>query len=110
MKLRLCPNIPGRLNPMTALARVNFGRATMNLFFDSSGAGSLPFAPAGERNRRRWHCETRWVEWKRRTPTHSTKGSPRLRSTKRSRLKITNDLRGSRGCASRAWLVDLSFM
>jgi hypothetical protein len=49
MKLRLYPNIPGRLNPMTALARVNFRRATMKLFFDSSGAGCLPFAPAGKK-------------------------------------------------------------
>jgi zeaxanthin glucosyltransferase len=44
----ICPNAPGHLNPMTALARHLQMRKHDVLFLYSSGAAGLPFLPADE--------------------------------------------------------------
>jgi zeaxanthin glucosyltransferase len=41
----ICPNLPGHLNPMTALARQLQARGHGVVFLYSSGAGGLPFVP-----------------------------------------------------------------
>ena len=44
----LCPNIPGHLNPMTALARHLQARNHEVVFLYSTTAAGLPFVPAPE--------------------------------------------------------------
>jgi MGT family glycosyltransferase len=44
----ICPNVPGHLNPMTALARHLQLRDDEVLFLYSSGAAGLPFVPSDE--------------------------------------------------------------
>ena len=46
----ICLNLPGHLNPMTALARQLQARNHEVVFLYSSGAGGLPFAPAPEKD------------------------------------------------------------
>jgi UDP:flavonoid glycosyltransferase YjiC (YdhE family) len=45
----LCPNIPGHLNPMTALARHLQARNHEVVFLYSTTAAGLPFVPAPEK-------------------------------------------------------------
>src|SRR5262249_40180224 len=42
----ICPNLPGHLNPLTALARHLQARNHEVVFLSSSGAAGLPFIPA----------------------------------------------------------------
>jgi zeaxanthin glucosyltransferase len=44
----ICPNVPGHLNPMTALARHLQDRGHEVVFLYSSGAAGLPFVPGLE--------------------------------------------------------------
>jgi zeaxanthin glucosyltransferase len=44
----ICPNLPGHLNPITALARQLQARGHDVVFLYSSGAGGLPFVPGLE--------------------------------------------------------------
>jgi MGT family glycosyltransferase len=44
----ICPNLPGHLNPMTALARQLQARNHDVVFLYSSGAAGLPFVPSPE--------------------------------------------------------------
>ncbi|HEY0793115.1 MAG TPA: nucleotide disphospho-sugar-binding domain-containing protein [Chthoniobacterales bacterium] len=46
----ICPNLPGHLNPMTALARQLQARNHEVVFLYSSGAAGLPFVPATEKD------------------------------------------------------------
>jgi zeaxanthin glucosyltransferase len=46
----ICPNVPGHLNPMTALARQLQARNHDVVFLYSSGAAGLPFVPAVEKD------------------------------------------------------------
>jgi len=46
----ICPNVPGHLNPMTALGRQLQARNHEVVFLYSSGAGGLPFVPAPEKD------------------------------------------------------------
>jgi zeaxanthin glucosyltransferase len=46
----ICPNLPGHLNPMTALARQLQGRGHDVVFLYSSEAGGLPFIPNPEKD------------------------------------------------------------
>src|ERR1700737_2940240 len=46
----ICLNVPGHLNPMTALARQLQARGHDVVFLYSSGAAGLPFVPAPERD------------------------------------------------------------
>src|ERR1700756_6078048 len=46
----ICPNVPGHLNPMTALARQLQSRDHDVVFLYSSGAAGLPFVPADEKD------------------------------------------------------------
>jgi MGT family glycosyltransferase len=46
----ICPNLPGHLNPMTALARQLQTRNQEVVFLYSSGAAGLPFVPAPEKD------------------------------------------------------------
>ena len=46
----ICPNVPGHLNPMTALARQLQSRHHDVVFLYSSGAAGLPFVPADEKD------------------------------------------------------------
>ena len=46
----LCPNIPGHLNPMTALARHLQARNHEVVFLYSTTAAGLPFVPAPEKD------------------------------------------------------------
>ena len=46
----LCPNIPGHLNPMTALARHLQARNHEVVFLYSTTAAGLPFVPASEKD------------------------------------------------------------
>src|ERR1700756_2459211 len=46
----ICPNVPGHLNPMTALARQLQGRGHDVVFLYSSGAAGLPFVPTPEKD------------------------------------------------------------
>src|SRR4029077_13511765 len=46
----ICPNVPGHLNPMTALARQLQTRNHDVVFLYSSGAAGLPFVPADEKD------------------------------------------------------------
>ena len=46
----ICLNLPGHLNPMTALARQLQARNHEVVFLYSSGAGGLPFVPAPEKD------------------------------------------------------------
>jgi MGT family glycosyltransferase len=46
----ICPNVPGHLNPMTALARRLQARNHEVVFLYSSGAAGLPFVPAPEKD------------------------------------------------------------
>ena len=51
MKLGLiCPNVPGHLDPMTALARQLQARNHDVVFLYSSGAAGLPFVPGPEKD------------------------------------------------------------
>src|SRR5258705_2634909 len=45
----ICFNVPGHLNPMTALARQLQGRGHDVVFLYSSGAAGLPFVPGPEK-------------------------------------------------------------
>jgi UDP:flavonoid glycosyltransferase YjiC (YdhE family) len=45
----ICPNVPGHLNPMTALARQLQARHHDVVFLYSSEAAGLPFVPSDER-------------------------------------------------------------
>ena len=47
----ICPNVPGHLNPMTALARQFQARNHDVVFLYSSGAAGLPFVPGPEKDR-----------------------------------------------------------
>ena len=44
----ICPNLPGHLNPLSALARHVAMRNHEVVFLYSSGAGGLPFLPYDE--------------------------------------------------------------
>jgi zeaxanthin glucosyltransferase len=46
----ICPNLPGHLNPMTALARQLQARDHNVVFLYSSGAAGLPYAPGPEKD------------------------------------------------------------
>src|ERR1700736_703787 len=46
----ICLNVPGHLNPMTALARQLQARGHDVVFLYSSGAAGLPFVPAPEKD------------------------------------------------------------
>jgi len=46
----ICLNVPGHLNPMTALARELQARNHDVVFLYSSGAAGLPFVPAAEKD------------------------------------------------------------
>ena len=46
----ICLELPGHLNPMTALARQLQARNHEVVFLYSSGAAGLPFVPAPEKN------------------------------------------------------------
>jgi zeaxanthin glucosyltransferase len=46
----ICPNVPGHLNPMTALARQLQLRNHEIVFLYSSGAAGLPFVPSDEKD------------------------------------------------------------
>jgi zeaxanthin glucosyltransferase len=46
----ICFNVPGHLNPMTALARQLQGRGYDVVFLYSSGAAGLPFVPGSEKD------------------------------------------------------------
>jgi zeaxanthin glucosyltransferase len=46
----ICPNVPGHLNPMTALARQFQVRNHDVVFLYSSGAAGLPFVPSPEKD------------------------------------------------------------
>ncbi len=46
----ICPNVPGHLNPMTALARQFQARNHDVVFLYSSGAAGLPFVPGPEKD------------------------------------------------------------
>jgi zeaxanthin glucosyltransferase len=46
----ICPNVPGHLNPMTALARQLQARHHDVVFLYSSGATGLPFVPGPEKD------------------------------------------------------------
>ena len=46
----ICPNVPGHLNPMTALARRLQARNHEIVFLYSSGAAGLPVFPGGEKD------------------------------------------------------------
>jgi len=46
----ICPNVPGHLNPMTALARHLQVRGHEVVFLYSSGAAGLPFIPGPEKD------------------------------------------------------------
>ncbi len=46
----ICPNVPGHLNPMTALARQLQARGHDVVFLYSSGAAGLPFVPGPEKD------------------------------------------------------------
>jgi zeaxanthin glucosyltransferase len=46
----ICPNLPGHLNPMTALARELQARGHDVLFLYSSDAAGLPFIPDPEKD------------------------------------------------------------
>jgi zeaxanthin glucosyltransferase len=46
----ICPNVPGHLNPMTALARKLQARNHEVVFLYSSGAAGLPFVPSPEKD------------------------------------------------------------
>src|SRR5215467_14915208 len=46
----ISPNLPGHLNPMTALARHLQARNHEVVFLYSSGAGGLPFVPSPEKD------------------------------------------------------------
>jgi zeaxanthin glucosyltransferase len=46
----ICPNVPGHLNPMTALGRQLQARNHEVVFLYSSGAGGLPFVPGPEKD------------------------------------------------------------
>jgi zeaxanthin glucosyltransferase len=46
----ICPNVPGHLNPMAALARQLQARNHEVVFLYSSGAAGLPFVPANEKD------------------------------------------------------------
>ena len=46
----ICPNVPGHLNPMTALARHLQARNHEVVFLYSSGAAGLPFIPGPEKD------------------------------------------------------------
>jgi zeaxanthin glucosyltransferase len=46
----ICINVPGHLNPMTALARRLQARNHDIVFLYSSGAAGLPFVPAPEKD------------------------------------------------------------
>ena len=46
----ICLNLPGHLNPMTALARQLQARNHDVVFLYSSGAAGLPFVPADEKD------------------------------------------------------------
>ena len=46
----ICPNVPGHLNPMTALARQLQSRNHDVVFLYSSGGAGLPFVPADEQD------------------------------------------------------------
>src|SRR5262249_5611013 len=47
----ICLNLPGHLNPMTALARQLQARNHDVVFLYSSGAAGLPFVPADDKDR-----------------------------------------------------------
>src|ERR1700737_1516015 len=47
----ICLNLPGHLNPMTALARHLQDRGHDVVFLYSSGAAGLPFVPGSEKDR-----------------------------------------------------------
>jgi hypothetical protein len=47
----ICLNVPGHLNPMTALARQLQARGHDVVFLYSSGAAGLPFVPGPEKER-----------------------------------------------------------
>src|SRR5580765_7185995 len=46
----ICPDLPGHVNPMTALARQLQALNHEAVFLYSSGAGGLPFVPAPEKD------------------------------------------------------------
>jgi zeaxanthin glucosyltransferase len=46
----ICLNLPGHLNPMTALARQLQARGHDVVFLYSSGAAGLPFVPGPEKD------------------------------------------------------------
>jgi zeaxanthin glucosyltransferase len=46
----ICPNLPGHLNPLTALARQLQARDHEVVFLYSSGAAGLPFIPGPEKD------------------------------------------------------------
>jgi hypothetical protein len=46
----ICPNVPGHLNPMTALARHLQLRNHEVVFLYSSGSAGLPFVPSDEKD------------------------------------------------------------
>jgi hypothetical protein len=46
----ICPNVPGHLNPMTALARQLQARNHEVVFLYSSEAAGLPCVPADEKD------------------------------------------------------------
>src|SRR5258708_16935032 len=46
----ICLNLPGHLNPMTALARQLQGRNNAVVFFDSASANGLPCVPGNDRD------------------------------------------------------------
>jgi zeaxanthin glucosyltransferase len=46
----ICPNLPGHLNPLTALARHLQARDHEVVFLYSSGAAGLPFIPGPEKD------------------------------------------------------------
>jgi zeaxanthin glucosyltransferase len=51
----ICPNLPGHLNPLTALARHLQARNHELAFLYSSGAAGLPFVPGPEKDHIREH-------------------------------------------------------
>ena len=46
----ICPNLPGHLNPLTALARHLQARDHEIVFLYSCGAAGLPFIPGPEKD------------------------------------------------------------
>jgi zeaxanthin glucosyltransferase len=46
----ICPNLPGHLNPLTALARHLQARNHEVVFLYSSGVAGLPFIPGPEKD------------------------------------------------------------